>query len=318
MKKIIIPVLLIVTFFSCDENREKYDATGSFEAIETIISAEGSGVIREFDCREGMQLQPGQLLGYIDTTQLQLRKEQLLAQIRAMGSRIPDIPVQADVFREQLKVARTRLDHLDHEKTRIEKLVRADAATPKQLDDITAQISEAQKQLNVIQQQEAAQVSVLKTQTAALRSDVRPLYLQVLQIDDQIKRSRIVNPAGGVVLVKYAEKNEVAAPGKPLYKIADLAELVLRAYFDGSQLGGLRLGQQVDVIISDLKPGKNKYPGVVEWISSQAEFTPKAILTKEERANQVYAVKIRVKNDGAIKLGMMGEVLLNLQNAENK
>jgi len=317
MNRSIMPLLLIAVFFSCRENKERYDATGSFEAVETVISAEASGVIRELDCEEGLQLQPGQVLGYIDTTQLQLKKEQLQAQIRATGSRIPDIPAQADVFREQLKVAATRLDYLNHEKTRIGNLVKADAATPKQLDDITAQITEAQKQLNVIRQQEAAQVSVLKTQAAALRSDVQPLYFQILQIEDQIKRSKIVNPANGVVLTKYAEKNETAAPGKPLYKIADLSGLILRAYFTGSQLGALRLDQQVDVIISDLEPGKDRYPGTVEWISSQAEFTPKTILTKEERANQVYAVKIRVKNDGAIKLGMMGEVRLHHQNAEN-
>jgi len=203
-----------------------------------------------------------------------------------------------------------RLDNLLHEQKRVQNLLKADAATPKQLDDINAQVEELQKQLDVIRKQDAAQTSVLKTQTSGLRADVQPLVAQIEQINDQLAKTKIVNEVNGTVLTKYAEANEVAAAGKPLYKIADLSTIILRAYVTGDQLTGIKLNQQVKVLVDSAGGQYRELPGTIEWISSKAEFTPKTIQTKDERANLVYAVKIRVKNDGYLKIGMYGEVAL--------
>ena len=215
------------------------------------------------------------------------------------------------MYKQQLAVSQTRLENLQHEQKRIENLLKADAATPKQLDDINAQIRELEKQQEVINRQDAAQASVLRTQTSGLRADVVPLYVQIEQVNDQLTKSRIVNEVNGTVLSKYAEANEMAVAGKPLYKIADLTTIILRAYVTGDQLTGIKLNQTVKVLV-DQKEGEYKeISGTIEWISDKAEFTPKTIQTKDERANLVYAVKIRLKNDGFLKIGMYGEVKWN-------
>lgn len=305
-------LLMLVTavLFACSGNKHPYDASGTFEAVETIVSAEATGVIKQFDVEEGQSLAVGQIVGYIDSTQLSLRKKQLEAQIKATGSRLPDISVQTSYYKQQLAAMQVKFDNLKHEQNRIQNLVKADAATGKQLDDINAQVQEMEKQLQVIQQQNAAQVSVLKTQTSGLRSDVLPLVAQIEQITDQLNKCNIVNETKGTVLTKYAEVNEMATAGKALYKIADLSSIVLRAYITGDQLAKVKLNQKVTVMVDDGKDAYKNYEGTIEWINNKAEFTPKTIQTKDERANLVYAVKIRVSNDGFLKIGMYADVKL--------
>lgn len=295
---------------SCTGNKHAYDASGTFEAVETIVSAEATGLIKQFNVEEGQLLQAGQEVGYIDSIQLALRKKQLEAQVKATGSRLPDITIQTGYYKQQLAAMQVKYDNLKHEQTRVQNLLKADAATAKQLDDINAQVAEIEKQLRVIQQQNAAQVSVLQTQTAGLRSDVLPLIAQIEQVADQLSKSRIINETKGTVLTKYAEVNEMAATGKALYKIADLGNMTLRAYLTGDQLSKVKLNQKVTVMADDGKDNYKNYEGVIEWISSKAEFTPKTIQTKDERANLVYAIKIKVVNDGYLKIGMYADVKL--------
>ena len=281
---------------SCSRPQSPYDASGTFEAVETIVPAEATGILLDFDLQEGQTLRARDTIGYIDSMQLYLKKKQLQAQIRALLSKKPDLPAQVAALQEQLRQA-------SREQQRLVNLVKADAATPKQLDDATAQVAILQKQLQ-------AQRSSLGISTASLTEEAAPLRIQVAQLDDQLARCRIVNPVAGTVLAKYAEAREMAATGKPLYKVADLSTLTLRAYLSGDQLAGTRLNQQVTVLVDDGAGGYKQYPGIIAWISNKAEFTPKTIQTKDERANLVYALKIRVKNDGYLKVGMYGEVKL--------
>ena len=310
LKMSIAIFLLPIIFSACKGSKEEYDATGTFEATETIVSAEANGVIKAFNIDEGQTLDSGQQIGYIDSIQLYLKKKQLEAQIKAMGYKLPDIPAQTAQFKQQAAVTQSRLDYLLKEKNRIQNLVNADAATPKQLDDINAQIAEAQEQIKAINKQGTAQASALQTQHSGLSADVAPLYIQIEQINDQLEKSKIINPLNGTVLTKFAEADEMATTGKPLYTIADLSTITLRAYITGDQFSSIKLGQKVKILVDD-KSGKTKeYEGTVERINNKAEFTPKTIQTKDERANLVYAVKINVKNDGALKIGMYGEVKL--------
>lgn len=311
--KCLMPALMsicIFVFSSCSGNKHGYDASGAFEAVETIISAEATGAIKQFDIEEGQTLKAGQVVGYIDSIQLALRKKQLEAQVKATGSRLPNIVQQTDFYKQQLAVTESRLNNLKHEQGRIQNLVKADAATGKQLDDINAQVDETEKQLAVIRKQDAAQVSALQTQTSGLRSDALPLIAQIEQVDDQLNKCRIINQTNGTVLTKYAEVNEMATTGKPLYKIADLSSIILRAYITGDQIAKVKINQKVTVMVDDGKDKYKNYEGTVEWINDKAEFTPKTIQTKDERANLVYAVKIRVVNDGALKIGMYADVKL--------
>jgi HlyD family secretion protein len=297
-----------VLFSSCRDNKNDYDASGTFEAIETIVSAEANGVIGSFNISEGQTLDSGTFIGYIDTTQLYLKKKQLEAQVKAMGYKLPDISARTAQFKQQAAVTQSDLDYLLNEKKRTENLLKADAATPKQLDDINAKIAMAKEQIKAINKQGAAQKSALKTQRSGISADVQPLYFQIEQLDYQIEKSKIINPVNGTVLTKFAEANEMATTGKPLYSIADLSNIILRAYITGNQFSAIKLGQKVKVIVDDTTGKSKYYEGIIEWISGKAEFTPKTIQTKDERANLVYAIKIRVKNDGGLKIGMDGEV----------
>ncbi|MEN0053867.1 MAG: HlyD family efflux transporter periplasmic adaptor subunit [Mucilaginibacter sp.] len=310
MKKVFIIAFAAIGLASCSSNKNKYDASGTFETTETIISAEQSGQIKQFNIKEGDILKAGQFIGYIDTVQLQLKKEQLESQIKSVESRTQDIATQTNPYSKQLAVAQSNLQTQLIEQKRIENLVKADAATPKQLDDINGAVDAAQKQLNVIKSEQAAQRSLLTIQNNGIAKDVAPLKSQIAQIDDQLAKCRIENKVTGTVLIKYAEENEIATDGKPLYKIADLSTLILRAYVSGNQLSAVKFNQPVKVMINDTNGNYKNYSGKVEWISSAAEFTPKTIQTKDERANLVYAVKIRVKNDGDLKIGMYADVKL--------
>ncbi len=301
-------LLLSLLFSACNNKKDDYDASGTFEATEIMVPAEANGVIEVFNIDEGETLDSGLQVGYIDTTQLYLKKKQLEAQIKATGAKLPDIAAQTEQFKQQAAVIQSRLDYLKHEQARVQNLVKADAATPKQLDDINAQVDEAQQQLKAVNEQGAAQTSALRTQHSGISSEVNPLYIQIQQVNDQLEKSKIINPVTGTVLTKFAEKDEMATVGKPLYSIADLSTITLRAYITGDQFTSIKLGQKVKVLVDDQSGKMKEYDGTITWINDKAEFTPKTIQTKDERANLVYAVKISVKNDGYLKIGMYGEV----------
>ncbi|MDZ7647774.1 MAG: HlyD family efflux transporter periplasmic adaptor subunit [Cytophagales bacterium] len=264
------------------------------EADEIIISAEASGKIVQLAIEEGTELKERTVIGLIDTTQLFLRKKQLEYSIRAIQAKQPNAAVQLASITEQIETTQ-------REKKRIESLLKDDAATQKQLDDSNAQ-------LDLLKRQYAASQSTLTITKQSLQSETLPMQAQLDQVEDQIVKSQIVNPVNGTVLTLYTKQNEVVNPGKALYKIADLNTIILRAYISGSQLSQVKLGQQVEVYVDSVKGEYKKYLGTISWVSEKAEFTPKTIQTKEERANLVYAVKIDVKNDGYLKLGMYGEV----------
>jgi len=298
---------------SCGGKNGKYDASGTFEADEVIVSAELSGKILRFDIEEGHTLAKDSVVGMLDAENISLQKEQVEANIQALGEKTSDVTPQVKLLENQLEVQRSKLNNLLHEKARIEKLLKQDAATGKQLDDINSEIDVAGKNIEVTQQQINVQRNSVATQNRSILSESKPLQKRVAQLDDQLSKANIVNPVNGTVITKYAEAGEVTSAGKALYKIADLSTLTLRAYITGSQLSQLKLGQNVKVLVDD---GADKYremPGTVTWISDKAEFTPKTIQTKDERANLVYATKIKVKNDGYLKIGMYGGVKFNEQ-----
>ncbi len=296
MKKILTSLFIVAGLVACNRGKHDYDASGTFEAIETIISSEASGAIKQFDISEGQALTPGQTIGYIDSVQLYLKKKQLIAQIKTTLTQRPDITKQLASLQAQLKA-------VEREQNRISNLVKADAATQKQLDDVTAQA-------DVIKKQIEAQQSSLDITSESIGQQANPLRVQIEQVDDQLAKCKIINNVKGTVLSKYAEVDEMTLPGKPLYKIADLSTLTLRAYITGDQFSKVKLNQNIKVLV-DAEQGQYKeYDGVIEWISSKAEFTPKTIQTKDERANLVYAIKIKVKNDGFLKIGMYADVKL--------
>jgi HlyD family secretion protein len=282
---------------SCAQTDSEFDATGNFEADEIIISAEAAGKILRLDIEEGSELKSQTPIGLIDTTQLYLKKKQLEYSIRAVNAKQPNSTIQLAAIQEQIETAK-------REKKRVENLLKDDAATQKQLDDINSQ-------LDLLQRQYSATQSTLNITKQSLQSETLPLQAQLEQVQDQIKKSQIINPINGTVLTLFAKQNEVVTPGKALYKIADLSTIILRAYISGNQLSQIKLGQSVTVLVDAANDEYKKYTGTISWVSDKAEFTPKTIQTKEERANLVYAIKIDVKNDGYLKLGMYGEVKFN-------
>jgi len=286
-----LSLLLLPALYACDGNGDKADGYGNFEATEVTVSAEASGRILQFNVEEGQQIKQGASLGYVDTIQLHLKKEQLLASRKIVYARSQSVLSQIKVYEAQEKTLAT-------DRQRIVNLMKDNAATQKQLDDVTGQQDVLHQQINSI-----------KAQNTSVLEELKSLDAQISQIDDQIRKSIITSPVGGTVLVKYAEKGEVAAFGKPLFKIADLSEMILRVYVAEPQLASIQTGQKVKIKIDDQQEMK-EMEGTIEWISSSAEFTPKVIQTKEERVNLVYATKIRVPNDGALKIGMPGEMWL--------
>lgn len=291
MKKIIFG-LLLVHFISCNKNDEKADGYGNFEATEVTVSAESNGKIEFLNVEEGMTLERGATVGLIDTLQLYYSKKQLQANQVTIGSKTESIESQAKVFQEQLKTAQT-------ERSRIRAMYAENAATKRQVD-------EADGRVNVILEQ----IKSVHTQKSPISNEIKSNVVQIQKLNDQINKSKILNPIAGTVLTKYAEPGEITAFGKPLYKIGDLSEMTLRVYVSAKQLPQLKMGQTVFVKIDGTDAMKT-YKGTVAYIASQAEFTPKVIQTKEERVNLVYAVKVRVKNDGTLKIGMPGEMWLH-------
>lgn len=281
--------LLVSSLFSCGNDRLKADGYGNFEATEITISAESNGKLMQFNVNEGELLQKETFIGYIDTVSLALKREQLQVSKDVIGSKSKGVLSQISVLESKLNIAQTN-------KTRIENLIRDNAGTQKQLDDVNGEIEVIKSQIRSVEIQNAPVVNELKS-----------IDVQIKQLNDQIQKSKIINPIDGTVLTKYAEPNEIAVFGKPLYKIADLSLMELRVYVSETQLANLKIGQQVTVKIDDADVMKS-FEGTITWIASEAEFTPKIIQTKEERVSLVYALKVNVMNDGSLKIGMPGEM----------
>lgn len=311
MKQICCALSALVIIASCTDKNNGYDASGTFEAEEVIVSAEQNGQLISFAVNEGDSLSTGAVVGLIDSTHLVLQRQQVQSTIQSLSAKTADVQPQVVLLKDQLAVQQSQLDHLMNERDRYERLVKAEAATQKQLDDMNAQVDQLKKQMQVTQQQIKVQLSNTGTQNRSIMSESDPLQKQVALINQQLSKATIINPVTGTVLAKYAEQGEIAAAGKALYKIADLSYLNLRAYITGAQLSQVKLNQSVKVLVDDGADQYKTYDGTVTWISNKAEFTPKTIQTKDERANLVYAIKIKVKNDGYLKIGMYGEVKLN-------
>jgi HlyD family secretion protein len=296
MHRYLTYVLLISSLLlaSCRQETPLADAYGNFEAREVIIAAENAGQIVSFDIEEGQTLEAGLPVAQIDTADLQLKRNQLRATINTIRRKLINVQPQLDILLQQQL-------NLDREIKRLENLVADNVAPQKQLDDLNGQ-------RRVVLQQMAAAKQQNNEANQRILSEIEPLEAQIAQITHQIKRSTIINPVKGTVLLKLAEPFEMTSPGKPLYKIADLSEMTLRVFVSGSQLPEVKIGQPVNVLI-DLDDHNNRsLPGTVSWISSKAEFTPRVVQTKEQRVNLVYAVKIKVRNDGSLKIGMPAEV----------
>lgn len=286
---ILIGIITTITLISCNKNSGNADGYGNFEATEITISAENNGKLLRFNVEEGQLLHKEDFIGFIDTIPLALKREQLWASKEIINSKSQGVLSEISILNAKLKTANIS-------KTRIQNLINDNAGTQKQLDDINGEI-------DVIQQQKRS----VETQNAPIINELKSIDVQLKQIEDQVKKSKIINPVDGTVLAKYAEPNEITSFGKPLYKIADLNTMQLRVYISETQLSNIKIGQEVTVKIDD-GDGMKNFQGIITWVSSEAEFTPKIIQTKEERVNLVYAVKINVKNDGSLKIGMPAEM----------
>ena len=281
-----------VLLLSCSEEEKLTDATGVFEATEIIVSSEANGKILELNIQEGDKLQANGIVGFIDSTQLHFNKLQLQASKVAVQSARPDVRVQIEATEREIAKQ-------EREKERIERLLAGDVATQKQLDDIEAAIL-------ILKARLSSQKSSLNNNVNSVDAQSNTIDVQIAQLDDQIEKCKITSPIDGTVLVKYAEQGEMTGMGKALYKIADMDDMLLRAYVPAAMLAGLQLGQEV-VVLAEFGESENReYKGKITWISNKSEFTPKTIQTQDERANLVYAVKIAVKNDGYLKIGMYG------------
>jgi HlyD family secretion protein len=290
MKTNYLFLFIALILASCSVKDNRSDAYGNFEVDDIMVSAEATGKLLYFAAEEGKKMATGELAAVIDTTDLVLKRNQLFAQQKATSSKIDNIQSQIEVQKQQLA-------NINTDKDRIEKLLKDGAATQKQLDDINGQIDLVNRQ-----------IGSTNTQYTTVGSELEVYNTQIAQVNESIRKCSIYNPLEGIVLEKYAEPNEITTFGKPLYKIADMNEMILRVYVSGDQLPQIKLSQEVEVLIDQDKKTNRELTGIISWVSESAEFTPKIIQTKEERVNMVYAVKVRVKNDGSLKIGMPGEV----------
>jgi HlyD family secretion protein len=281
--------LILINLVACNKNNDNADGYGNFEATEVTISAEASGKIEYLNLEEGAIVAPNTQVGLIDTIQLYLSKQQLIASKNTIASKSGNVLSQTAVLNEQLKTTLI-------EQKRIQNMFAENAATKRQVDEINGKV-------NVLNEQ----IKSIKTQEAPISNEQKSIDVQIEKINDQIQKCKITSPFQGTVLAKYSEENEITNFGKPLYKLADLTTMTLRVYISEKQLNQIKVGQKVTVKI-DTQEDMKSYPGTISWISSSAEFTPKIIQTKEERANLVYAVKVNVKNDGSLKIGMPAEM----------
>ena len=286
----LIPSLLLLVLTGCSPDARS-DAYGQFEATEVTVSAETGGKLLRFSVREGQRIEAGRQVGIVDTTQLHLKKQELAAGLEAALSRIDNIEAEISVVEEELALGQTDLN-------RIQSLAEEGAATRKQLDDARGRVNILQKRINALQ-----------TQKRSVRAEIRSIQVRITQVEDQLDKAVIVNPIPGTVLTTFAEPNELVGQGSPLYEIASLDTLILRVFVSGAQLPNVGLGREVSVLVDRNAVENRQLSGIVSWIASESEFTPKMIQTKEERVNQVYAVKVRVPNpEGMLKIGMPGEI----------
>ena len=290
MRTIFILMATVFCLSACSDKNGKADAYGNFETIEVLVSSEIQGKLVKFAIEEGQTYKAGEIAGLIDTIQLALKKDQLIAQRKGSATKIANILSQIDVQEEQKRT-------LMIDKDRTEKLLKDNAAPVKQLDDINGKIK-------VID----SQIASIKTQNASVLDELTAMDKQIDQTKDQLNRCKIINPISGTVLEKYIEPSEITTPGRALYKIADMDQMILRVYVSGAQLPSIKIGQKVKVMIDKNEKENQELEGIITWVSPQAEFTPKIIQTKEDRVNLVYAVKVTLKNDGRLKIGMPGEV----------
>ena len=292
MKKTSLLIIAIFGLISCNDSTDKADGYGNFETTEITVSSESNGKIIFLNVEEGQELEAQKQVGLIDTLQLYFTKQELFAAKNTVNSKSGNVLSQKSVLAAQLQTARL-------EQKRIESMFAENAATKRQVDEINGRVSVILEQMKSV-----------GTQNNPILNDLKSIDVQIEKINDQIKKSKITNPINGVVLNKYAEPGEVTGFGKPLYKIADISEMTLRVFVSETQLPQLKIGQEVSVKIDDAKEMKT-YKGTISWIAAQAEFTPKIIQTKEERVNLVYAIKVKVKNDGSLKIGMPAEMWIN-------
>lgn len=293
MNKIIIIGICLV-FTACGSSSNDFDATGVFETTDVLVSAQGNGEIFAFNIVEGMELKAGEMVGYIDTTQLHLNKLQLIASKSSIESRKQNVQEQIASLEEQLRTAKKDLK-------RFKNLVKKNVVNQKQLDDVQSQVAFLNKQI-------AAQKSNLENNNTSIQDQGNALKIQIAQVEDQLKKCKISSPISGIVLDKYAEAGELTAIGKPLFKVSNINQMYLRAYITSDQIQTIKLGQNVWIYADFGNKHRQEYQGTISWISNIAEFTPKTIQTKNERANTVYAIKIIFQNDGIAKRGMYGEV----------
>lgn len=321
MKKHIF-ILSIFALFSCDNAAKNYDSSGTFEADEILVTAKANGTILNLNLEEGQHLKRNEKVGEIDPKNVELQKEQVIATIDAIDQKTNSALPQIQVLQSQIStqsanvsILQEQLQNAVRERNRTANLVAKDAATKKQLDDangqikvIQKQIAAAQSQLNVLQQQISTTKENVSLQNRAILSERKPTQKKIEQIDEQLKNNTIESPISGMVLTQYLNQGEFATVGKPIFKIANLDLMTLKTFITGDQLPQIKIGQQVKVLLEAGEGKTKELPGTIYWISSKAEFTPKTIQTKNERANLVYAAKIHVKNDGYLKIGMYGDV----------
>lgn len=291
MKPNYISIFIVILLASCSGKNDKSDGYGNFEATEIVVSAEAQGKLLNFAVEDGAELDSGVVVGLIDTTQFYLQKQQTIARREAVASKIKGVIAQINVMKEEKRI-------VERELSRFEKMLKDGAATQKQYDDLSGRIAVIEKN-----------IAAIETQNSPILSEISAFDAQIMLYDDMITKCAIRNPVKGTVLNKFAERFEISAPGRPLYKIADMENMFLRAYLSGSQIAGIKLGQTVKVIVDDKDGGGRNLEGKIAWVSGKAEFTPKIIQTKEERVNMVYAIKVAVKNDGFLKIGMPGEIV---------
>ena len=321
MKKHIF-ILSIFALFSCNNSADSYDASGTFEADEILVTAKANGTILNLNLEEGQHLKRNEKVGEIDPKNVELQKEQVIATIDAIDQKTNSALPQIQVLQSQIStqsanvsILQEQLQNAVRERNRTANLVAKDAATKKQLDDangqikvIQKQIAAAQSQLSVLQQQISTTKENVSLQNRAILSERKPTQKKIEQIDEQLKNNSIESPISGMVLTQYLNQGEFATVGKPIFKIANLEVMTLKTFITGDQLPQIKIGQQVKVLLEAVEGKTKELPGTIYWISSKAEFTPKTIQTKNERANLVYAAKIHVKNDGYLKIGMYGDV----------
>lgn len=287
-------LILPLLFAGCSDGSDDFDACGQIEAVDVVVSAESNGKIISLDVPEGAVLAKGECVGVIDSVQIYLQKMELISRKQNAASRIVDI-------KKQLAPQKSRLENLMVDKERYENLLAKDAGTQKQVDDIEFQIAVSKGEIE-------AQAQTYKNNNSGVESELAMYDVQIAQKEDMLRKCRIVSPVAGTVLTRYVEEGETVTSGKPIFRIADMNDVYIRAYFSTSQLADLKIGSKVKVYPDDGSNKLKEYEGTVTWISEQAEFTPKNIQTRDDRADLVYAVKISIANDGYLKLGMYAYV----------